>query len=184
MGDSQLANASSFFEENGDGDSTVIIKTDQETSVGYLVEDIIDARKEGRTVIEESPVQSSGSNGVVERGVQEIEGGIRALLLGLQERIKRKIDARERIISFMPEYAAYLANRFNQGEDGKVPYERIKRKEAYRSGNRIWGAGLVQKEERIQDGNTQPEMGIFDFRGDKKKEQWSDNSDRRGSGIC
>ena len=74
-----------FFEENGDGDSTVIIKTDQEISIEYLVQDIIDARKEGRTVIEESPVQSSGSNGVVERGVQEIEGGIRALLLGLQE---------------------------------------------------------------------------------------------------
>ena len=117
-----------FFEENGDGDAKVIIKTDQEPSIEYLVQDIIDTRKEGRTVIEESPVQSSGSNGVVERGVQEIEGGIRALLLGLQERIKRKIDARERIISFMPEYAAYLVNRLNQGEDGKVPYERIKGK--------------------------------------------------------
>ena len=31
------------------------------------------------------------------------------MLLGLQERIKRKVDARERIISFIPEYAAYLA---------------------------------------------------------------------------
>ena len=63
-----------FFEENGDGDAKVIIKTDQEPSIQYLIQDIIDTRKEGRTVIEESPVRSSGSNGVGERGVQEIEG--------------------------------------------------------------------------------------------------------------
>ena len=45
-----------FFEENGDGDAKIIIKTDQEPSIEYLVQDIIDARKEGRTVVEESPV--------------------------------------------------------------------------------------------------------------------------------
>ena len=89
-----------FFEENGDGDATIIIRTDQEPSIEYLVQDIIEARKEGRMVVEESPVRSSGSNGVIEKGVQEIEGGIRALRLGLQERIKRRIDARERIIGF------------------------------------------------------------------------------------
>ena len=40
----------------------------------------------------------------------------------------RKIDARERIGSFIPEYVAYLLNRLNQGADGKVPYERIRGK--------------------------------------------------------
>ena len=117
-----------FFEENGDGDAKIIIKTDQEPSIEYLVQDIIQARKEGRTVVEESPVRSSGSNGVVEKGVQAIEGGIRGSFLRLQERIKRRIDAREWIIGFIPEYAAYLVNRLNRGEDGKVPYERIKGK--------------------------------------------------------
>ena len=52
----------------------------------------------------------------------------RALLFGLQQRIGKKIDARERIVSFIPEYVAYLLNRLNQGEDGKVPYERIRGK--------------------------------------------------------
>ena len=117
-----------FMEENGDGDNNVIVKKDQEPSMEYLFKDIRDQRPEGRTIPEESPVRSSGSNGVVERGVQEIEGGIRALLLGLQERIGRKIDARERIVSFIPEYVAYLLNRLSLGEDGKVPYERIRGK--------------------------------------------------------
>ena len=92
----------------------------QEHRVQYLLEDIRDHRPEGKTIPEESLVKSSGSNGIVERGVQEIEGGIRALLLGLQERIGRKIHARERIASSIPEYVAYLLIS-NQGEDGKVP---------------------------------------------------------------
>ena len=94
----------------------------------YLFKNIGDQRPEGRTIPEESPVKSSGSNAVVKRGVREIAGGIKALLLGLQKRIGGKIDARERIVSFIPEYVAYLLNRLSQGEDGKVPYERIKGK--------------------------------------------------------
>ena len=38
------------------------------------------------------------------------------------------MDARERIVAFIPEYAAYLLNRLQQGNDGKVPYERLKGK--------------------------------------------------------
>ena len=60
------------------------------------------------------------------KGVQDIEGRIRSLFLGLEERIGRKIDARERIVAFIPVYAAYLINRISQGTDGKVAYERIR----------------------------------------------------------
>ena len=51
-----------------------------------LVEDIIEKRPEGRTVVEESPVGSKGSNGDVERMVLEMEGRTRSLWLGLQSR--------------------------------------------------------------------------------------------------
>ena len=54
-----------FIQENGDEDNTIIIKTDQEPSIQYLVKDVVEMRKEGKTVQEESPVGSSGSNGVV-----------------------------------------------------------------------------------------------------------------------
>ena len=43
------------------------------------------AREEGKTIVEESPVQSSGNNSVVERGVQGIEGQIWAMLLALSK---------------------------------------------------------------------------------------------------
>ena len=114
--------------EAGCAGMRLIIKTDQEASVKALIEDVVAQREEGRTIVEESPVQSSGSNGVVERAVQEVEARIRAIFLAFQERLGRRIDARERIVAFIPEYAAYLMNRLNQGSDGKVPYERIKGK--------------------------------------------------------
>ena len=100
----------------------------QEESIKYLIKGIQEGRPEGRTIVEESPVKSSGSNGGVERAVQELEGEIRAIFLGLQERLGRKLDARERIVAFIPEYGAYLMNRLAQGNDGKVPYQRVKGK--------------------------------------------------------
>jgi hypothetical protein len=48
-----------------------------------VVGDLVAERTEGQTVVEESPVGSSGGHGVVERAVQEVEGDMRALLLGL-----------------------------------------------------------------------------------------------------
>ena len=98
-----------------------------------MVKGIVELRPLGKTVVEEAqkkwgPTGSSGQNGSVERGVQEMEGRIRAIYLGLEERLGFKVDARERIVSFIPEYAAYLMNRLKQGDDGKVAYERIKGK--------------------------------------------------------
>ena len=72
-----------FFEENGDREGTIMVKTDQEPAIGLLVKGIVDKRPEGRTVVEESPVGSKGSNGVVERGIQEVEGQMRTMFLAL-----------------------------------------------------------------------------------------------------
>ena len=117
-----------FMEECGDKEYVVIVKTDQETAIQVFVSDIVDNRTEGRTIQEQSPVGSSGSNGMAERAVQEMEGLIRAILLSLEERLGMKLDARERIIAFIPTYAAYLANRVPRGEDGKTVYERTRGK--------------------------------------------------------
>ena len=63
-------------------------------------------------------------------------------MIGLEERLGIKIDARERIIAFIAEYAAYLRNRLRKGEDGKVAYERIKGKKptvlGLEFGEKVW----------------------------------------------
>eukprot|EP00973_Karenia_brevis_P022352 3076035-Karenia_brevis.AAC.1 len=85
-------------------------------------------RTRGKTIVEEVPKKSKGSNGIVERAVQEIEGHMRAILLSLEERLGVEIDAKERIVAFIPEYAAYLYNRLHRDDDGRVPYFRVKGK--------------------------------------------------------
>eukprot|EP00973_Karenia_brevis_P051095 7095508-Karenia_brevis.AAC.1 len=42
--------------------------------------------------------------------------------------MSRDIDAMERIVVFITAYAAYLYSKLQRGEDGKVAYERVKRK--------------------------------------------------------
>ena len=113
--------------------------------------------------MEESPVRSSGSNGIVEREVQEVEGRIRTLFLGLQDRLGMKLDARERIVAFIPEYASYLLNRLMRGSDGKVPYERIKGKRptvlGIEFGEKVmYKIRLGSKKEKI---NARWDYGIF-----------------------
>ena len=65
-----------FVDEMGDREGTIIVKSDQESAIEYLIKGIVERRGEGKTIVEESPTQSSGSNGIVERAVQEIEGGL------------------------------------------------------------------------------------------------------------
>ena len=75
-----------FIDENGDREADIIVKTDQEASIKYLIKDLLGERADGKTIVEESPVKSSGSNGIVETGAQEVEGRIRAVFLGFQDR--------------------------------------------------------------------------------------------------
>ena len=74
-----------FIEEVGDKANPIIVKNNQDVSIKYFIHDLVEAREEGRTILEESPVKSSGSNGVVEWSVWGIAGHIRALLLALEE---------------------------------------------------------------------------------------------------
>ena len=80
---------------------------------------------------------SSGSNGVVERGVQVVEGLIRTLLAACEERYGIRITLQENLVMFMEEYAAYFINRLEVGKDGKTAYHRCRRKMEYGHGDRV-----------------------------------------------
>ena len=119
-----------YIHGQGDTGARIVIKTDQEPAICTWAKDLVEAREEGRTIVEQSPVRSSGSNGRAERAAQTIEGQIRVLLLSLEEHLGFKVDAREPIVSYLPEFAAFLLNRLEVGKDGKTPYERTKGKKS------------------------------------------------------
>ena len=155
-----------FMEECGDAATDVIVKTDQEPAIVILMKDLVEERgdtKGRRTIVEESPVKSSGSNGRVEREVQRIEGHLRTMKSALEGRIEREIEAERKVISFLAEYASYLSNRLEVGKDGKTAYERCKGKRPTVLGIEF-GEKLMWKKktkEKMEKLNARWEYGIF-----------------------
>ena len=126
------ARVGAFIRELGIGHLDIVAKSDQEPSIKKLVEDVGRSRGAGagRWITEFSPVGSSASNGVVERGIQSVQGQIRTLKDGLESRWKREISAVECVVPWIVEWSAHVLNRFEVGKDGKTSYERCKGKPA------------------------------------------------------
>ena len=118
-----------FLRQCGAEEANIILKTDQEPAIDALVKDVAKSRGPATTVVEKSPVGSSGSNGVVERAVQGVEGLIRTLKSACEERLGVKMKPEEKMVIFLAEYAAYLLNRLEVGKDGKTAYERSRGKQ-------------------------------------------------------
>ena len=95
--------------------------------------------------------------------VQGVEGQVKALFLALQGRIGRKIDAREKVIKFIPEYASYLMNRLEVGKDGKVAHDRAKGKKPIVLGVEVGGKLLykVKPTAKVEKINSRWQFGIF-----------------------
>eukprot|EP00973_Karenia_brevis_P031689 4372315-Karenia_brevis.AAC.1 len=70
-----------FIDETGDHSSDILIKSDTDESMILLIRMSKEDRVKGRTVVEEAPKGVKGSNGIVERAVQEIEGHMRAFFI-------------------------------------------------------------------------------------------------------
>ena len=119
-----------LIDECGNGDADIILKSDQEPAIKFLVDDIMKKRTGAKTILEESPKKSSGSNGVVVRAVQTVEGFTRSLKSQLDERYMTRISAEYPIVIWMCDYASYLLTRLGVGRDGKTATERSKGKKA------------------------------------------------------
>ena len=122
-----------FMKEVGVEYGDLTVKSDQEPAIQKVIEDVGKLRAiagGGKYVVENSPVGSSASNGVIERGIQAISGQARVLLDALESRCGVEIEYGHPILCYIIEYAAFLINRFEVGHDGRTPYERCKGKKA------------------------------------------------------
>ena len=65
----------------------ILVKSDQEAAICRIVNEVGRLRAAGgggRFIIENSPVGSSASNGVVERAKQSVQGQVRVMKLALE----------------------------------------------------------------------------------------------------
>ena len=79
-------------------------------------------------------MEDSKGNGVVERGVQSIEGQIRVARSALEMRIGAKIELEHAVMTWLIEYVSLLLNRYEVGRDGRTAYDRDKNKSSKLTG--------------------------------------------------
>ena len=143
-----------FMREIGCEMNAVTLKSDNEPALMAVMDGIARVRASRgaqRTSMENSPVHSSKSNGVIERGVQTVQGMVRTLRSALEEKWQVTLDVEHAVWTWLIEYAAWLVNRAEVGHDGKTPYERIKGKRARLPGMEfgegvLWGEALAISE--------------------------------------
>ena len=76
-----------FIRQCGDESTDITIVTGQEPAIKFVMKELVNAHMEDRAHMEENPVGSSGSNGVLERKVHGIEGQLRTMLSATEGRL-------------------------------------------------------------------------------------------------
>ena len=111
------------------GHTEIILKTDGEPAIVALM-DSIKVKRNHPTVPQHPPAYDPQSNGAIEKAVDDVMGQIRALKIGLERRIKTKVESDWRILQWMVEHAATLINCCQLGHDGRTPFRRLHGKES------------------------------------------------------
>ena len=100
-----------FLKELGLEHRDVVFKSDQEAALGDLLQEVVKRRGDARTFVEQSPVASSASNGVIERGNLSVEGQVRVLKDAFEVRLGKKVPSDHAALAWLVEFAAVLINR-------------------------------------------------------------------------
>ena len=121
------------------GHTDVIMKGDGEPALVQVQREIVDKRSAGW--VPQNPLAyDPQANGAEERGVQEFTNQLRAMKIGLEQRIQMKIDTNWKIVEWMIESAPTLINQCFVGHDGKTPYARLMEKHSkdiFETGERV-----------------------------------------------
>ena len=97
-----------------------------------------------RTFIENNPVADSKKNGFIEAGIKSLEGAVRSIKCGLEEKIREKVPAESAAFCWLVEHAADMLSKHQTGFDGKTPYERLKGK-PWRGDMMEFGSGVLHR---------------------------------------
>ena len=107
-----------FLKEIGCEFGDITAKSDQEPAAMAIVKEVGKLRSAeggGRYIVENSPVGSHASNGVVERAIQSVAAQARVMLDVLESRWKVEVPYAHPVLCFLVEYSAFLLNRFEVG---------------------------------------------------------------------
>ena len=96
-----------------------------------VIREIVDNRKAAHgTAIETSAVGESDTNATVERAIQDVEGQVRTLRVGLEARLKEKVHIRDPVVPWLVRHAGCLIIMCRVRPNGKTALEMIKGRKA------------------------------------------------------
>ena len=115
----------SVWDNSGMEDAVIQLKTDQEFSMVNIKPAVQEAR-ERETIPINSVVGESECNGWVENAIIRVQEKTRAIRHQIEANIKQKLHIDSPIMIWLVRWAAELISKYNPGEDGRTPYERIR----------------------------------------------------------
>ena len=92
------------------GYQDVTLKGDGEPALVQVLENVKLAR-EAPSVIQHSPAYDPQANGAAEKAVQDYMGQVRAMKIGLEARLKCKVESDWKIVEWITELAGELLSR-------------------------------------------------------------------------
>ena len=105
-----------------------IIKTDQEPAIINLKNKVMNEL--GMEMVpEESPVGESQSNGDIENTIRRVEGLVRTMKQGVEDRYNTIIGESHVILPWLVRHSGATLSRYQRGRDGLSGYRRLKGRE-------------------------------------------------------
>jgi len=106
------------------GYADIIIKTDGEPALVKVMEAIQKKRKH-QTIPQHPPAYDPQSNGAIEKAVDDFMCQMRCLKIGLERRLKVKIESEAKILEWLVEHSHMIIGKCQVGHDGKTPQMRL-----------------------------------------------------------
>ena len=156
----------------------IILKRDQEIALVALQERVRQLRNgiNEQTILENSPVGESQSNGVVEKAVQEVETLAATLLSALEERLGVSVPIDAPIFAWLVEYVSVLLNRYRIGKDHCTPTQRHKAMKHHRAlaefGESVLYLPLDRKNNPIPHPEARFQEGVWLGLDQRTEEVW------------
>ena len=119
---SSLKWAKERIDESGYLGTRVVLKSDQEESIEALKRAIV-VKRQAATIMIESPVRDSKSNGSVGRAVRIWAAQVRTPRHHLESRLKVKVPRTSALMTWLVAWSADVINRYKIRSSGRTSYE-------------------------------------------------------------
>ena len=105
------------------GYTELVLKGDGEPALVQVMNEVKRQRPH-KTILEHPPAYDPMSNGAVEKAFDQFMCQFRAIKIGLERRIGKRVETNWPVLTWVAEHAAMMLNRYQVGRDGRTAYRR------------------------------------------------------------